>query len=177
MGNFIKVGSILKKVIILVAMATVLITAFTACNSNGAEKTLRNFLTAFYSVNQSDYDYYEKMIGRKPSEPAEADELYKTNTQKFEKYLTDKSYQPFLNERLSYLGIANAYKGNYFVEVKNIKLGKISEDKESKTICYHYDIELNGVDKDTKKAEPINKNGTLTVVNENGNWKIVDKIR
>lgn len=167
----------MKKITIITLIVSLLITSFAGCTNNSSKNTVKNFLTALYSVNQSDYDYYEKMVKGSKSSELEADtKVYKTNTRNFQQYLSDKSYQSFYNERLSYLRIANAYNNNYFTKIKDLKISKTKEDKINETITYHYEFQLNQTNKDTKKLETINKSGVLTVFNENGTWKILDII-
>ena len=146
-------------------------------NKNG-ESTLGNFLIAYYSVNQSDFDFYKKatITGYEESELADLDNIYETNNNKFKPYLSDKSYNNFIAHRLCTGRIMKAYKNNVFIEIKDLKIIKINEDKKAKTIGYHYELKLNQINKDTKKEEIIIVTGSLTVVNENHNWRIVDVI-
>lgn len=167
---------ILRKIKIF-SFVLLIITIFSGCSNNSSEKTIENFITALYSVNQSDFDYYEKMTkGSNPSGVAENDKAYNANTQNFQQYLTKESYQSFFDERLSYLRIANAYNSNSFTKIKKLKIKKIKEDKNNNTISYKYEFQLDKANKDTKKIETTSKSGLLTVINENDTWKIIDKI-
>jgi len=169
----------MKRVIIFISLVLLLSIIFTACSKDTAngKSTVKNVITAYYSVNQSDYDYYKEMIkGATESELANFDKNYETNSKKFEQYLSDKSYKSFYNSRVSYLRIDKAYKNNVFVEIKSLTITKEREDKKEKTIGYDYKLELKQTNKDTKKVEVIKKNGTMTVINENGKWKVVDII-
>jgi len=169
----------MKKLIVLISLVFLLSIIFTACNKDSAngERTVRNVLTAYYSVNQSDYDYYKKMTkGATDSEFADFNKSYETNSKKFEQYLSDKSYNDFYNSRVSYLRIEKAYKNNVFVEIKNLTITKEREDKKEKTIGYDYKLQLKQTNKDTKKTNIVTKNGTMTVINKDGHWKVVDII-
>lgn len=150
-----------------------------AINDNkSGESTIGNFVIAYYSVNQSDFDFYKKatITGFEESELADLDNIYETNNKKFKPYLSDKSYNNFIAHRLCIGRIMKAYKDNVFIEIKDLKITKTNEDKKAKTIGYHYELKLNQINKDTKKEEIIEVTGSLTVVNENDNWRIVDVI-
>lgn len=167
----------MKKIFILIL--SLLLLTFTGCKNDNSKSqdTIKNFLTAYYTVNQYDYDYYQKMINSaKESQVQDINKAYEENSKKFEQYLSDKSYSEFYAQRLSYGRIAKAYKNNVFTEIKDLKISKMSEDKTAKTIGYHYEIELNQINKDTKKAEIVKVTGNLTVINTNNSWKIVDEI-
>ena len=147
-------------------------------NYASSESTIRNFVTTYYSVNQSDFDFYHKatFTGFTDAEMADLDNIYETNTKKFKPYLSAKSYKAFVGNRLCVGRIMKAYKNNVFVEIKDLKISKINEDKKAKTIGYHYELQLNKINKDTKKAEIVKVTGSLTVINQNGHWEIVDSI-
>jgi len=142
------------------------------------ENVIRNFVTTYYSVNQNDLDFYKKatITGFNDSELADLNNIYETNNKKFKQYLSDKSYKYFVATRLCTGRIMKAYKNNIFIEIKNLKISKINEDKKANTIGYHYEVQLNQINKDTKKTEIVKVTGSLTVINQNGNWKIVDVI-
>jgi hypothetical protein len=168
----------MKKVVSFILTLLFTLT-FAGCQndaSNGQD-IIKHFLTAYYTVNQNDYKYYESNInGTKETQLIEATKTYEENTKKFQQYLTDKSYEAFYAERLSYLRIDKAYKSNVFIEVKDIKMSKYSEDKKAKTIVYEYEVKLNETNKDTKKSEVVKVNGNFTVIASDGGWKIVNKI-
>lgn len=141
------------------------------------ERTIRDFVTAFYTVNQDDFDFYQRMMnGAKESELEDFNKSYETNTKKFEQYLSVKSYKDFYPRRLSYLRAYDAYKNNALREIIDLKISKINDDKKAKTIAYHYEVQLKEINRDTKKEKIINKTGPLTVIRENGHWKIIDGI-
>lgn len=168
----------MKKVIVFVLVMSLSILTFTSCNSksDNGDRTLKNFLEAYYNVSQSDYDYYEEMTGIKEINTEDSFKEYETNSKKFEQYLSDKSYKYFYASRLSYLRLTTAYKNSIFVEVKDVKLSIYREDKKDKTVGYDYELQLNQVNKNTKKVEIGKRSGRLTVIKEKNNWKIVDSI-
>jgi hypothetical protein len=114
--------------------------------------------------------------GLKESEAAKYQQAYEENNKKFQQYLTDKSYKAFNASRLSILRIQKPYNNNVFTEIKDLEISIYREDKTAKTIGYHYEMKLNQINKDTKKIETVNRSGNLTVIKENGYWKIVDVI-
>ena len=141
------------------------------------EKTIRDFVTAFYTVNQSDFDFYKKAAyGYPESEQKDFDERYEANNKSFMKYLTDKSYNNFLGSRSGNLRVSEAYINNSLREIIEIKIRLINDDKKFKTIAYHYEAQIKEINRDTKKEKVINKTGPLTVTRENGHWKIIDGI-
>ena len=169
----------MKKIISIILIISLFTITFTGCNndSTNSQSTIRKFITALYTVTQSDYNYYQKMENEaKDSKLADFDKIYETNSEKFHIYLTDKSYNNFYASRFSYLRIMKAFKSNVFVEIKDLKISKINEDKKAKTLGYRYELQLNQINRDTKKSEIIKMVSYLTVINENGNWKIVDGI-
>jgi hypothetical protein len=147
-------------------------------NPDESKKTVQDVLTALYTVTQDDIEYYQKMVnGAKPEELKNWNDLYENTTAKFKTYLSDNSYQTFYAERLSYLRIKNAYENNYYTKIKSMKIDKIKEDKQNKTITYHYDIEISQINLETNKKDIVNKTNTLTVTEQNGTWKILDGIK
>lgn len=166
-----------KKAVAFTVVLSFILLVFTSCKSQGGEKVLRDFITEFYTVDQSDYDFYEKAIkGANESEVAEFDKAYETENKKFKPYLTDNSYVAFVNDRLSVARIKNFYAKGNLAEVKDIKISKSSENEKEKTITYNFELQLKEKNKDTKKEETTKKSGTITVINENDTYKIVDAI-
>lgn len=169
----------MKKIVTFILISSLLTLTFMGCKNDNSksQNAIKNFLTAYYTVNQNDYDYYQKMInGVKEFELKDFNKIYEENSKKYKQYLSDKSYNAFYAQRLSYLRIAKAYNNNVFTKIKNMKISKENEDKTEKTIGYHYEIELNQINKHTKEIEIEKVTGNLTVINKNGYWKIVDVI-
>ncbi len=170
----------MNKIISIILLSLFMVSSFASCNKNSDEsqKTVENFLTTLYTVTQDDFEYYQKMIiGAKPDEVKIYDEVYETATAKFKKFLSDKSYEKFYVDRLSYLRIKSAFENNYYTEIKSIKIEKTKEDKQNKTITYHYEIEISQIDLETSKEEIVKKSNTLTVIEENGLRKVLDGIK
>ena len=141
------------------------------------ERTIRDFVTAFYTVNQDDFDFYKKVqTGYPEFEQKDFDERYEANSKSFMKYLTDKAYNNFLGSRSGNLRVSEAYITNSLREIIDIKIRLINDDKKFKTIAYHYEAQIKEINRDTKKEKIINKTGPLTVIRENGHWKIIDGI-
>ncbi len=170
----------MKKIIFTTLMILLLMLTFVGCKSDtsNGENTIRNFITAYYSVNQSNFDFYKKaaITGAKDSEITDFEKIYEANNKKFKPYLSDKSYNAFLVNRLVVGRIANAYKNNVFIKIKSLNINKINEDKNEKTISYSYQLQLIETNKDTKKQKIVKKIGELTVIKQNGTWKIIDEI-
>lgn len=181
MKTFIKRKSLLLSlitVVLLLGVTGYMVFGRSGKNLDESQKTVENFLTNLYTITQDDHDYYKKMIkGAKPDELKAFDELYDNTTGKFKTYLSDKSYEKFYAERLSYLRIKSAYENNYYTKIKNMKIDKIKEDKQNKTITYHYNIEISQINLETNKEDIVNKTNTLTVTEQNGTWKILDGIK
>lgn len=167
----------MKKTIVFTTILSILMLMFTGCKNDNleGEAVIKNFLTAYYTIDKSAYDYYNKMTkGATESELSENNVLYETNTNKFQQYLTDKSYQAFYTSRLSYTRIRNSFQNNNFQKINSLKISKFNEDKT--TISYKYNMQLEETNQDTKKTTLAKESRTLSVTKENGSWKIVDII-
>src|SRR5665647_3109069 len=65
--------------------------------------TVKNFVTAYYTVSQEDYDYYTASLKGVPStEIPLTDTTYIAITDKFKPYLSNLSFASFTSSRLSY---------------------------------------------------------------------------
>lgn len=167
----------MKKAVVFTVVLSFILLVFTSCKSQGGEKVIKDFITEFYTVDQSDYDFYEKMMkGVKESEAEDLNKAYETENKKFKPYLTDSSYAAFVNDRLSFARTKNFYAKGNFAEVKDIKIIKASENKKEKTITYNFELQLTEKNKDTKKEQVTKRSGTITVINEDGTYKILDGI-
>jgi len=140
--------------------------------------TVKNFVTAYYTVSQEDYDYYTASLKGVPStEIPLTDTTYIAITDKFKPYLSNLSFASFTSSRLSYKRVLTAYKSNVLVKVKSIAIKENfnNADTQAKTKEYYYQLQLNETDIKTKKVTVVSHASTLTVVNEDNTWKILSK--
>jgi len=134
--------------------------------------TVKNFVTAYYTVSQEDYDYYMESLKGVPL----TDTTYIAITNKFKPYLSNLSFVSFTSSRLSYKRVLTSYKNNVTVKVKSITIKENfnNADTQAKTKEYYYELQLNETNIKTKEITVVNHASTLTVVNENNTWKILN---
>jgi len=134
--------------------------------------TIKNFVTAYYTVSQEDCDYYAASLKGVPL----TDTTYIAITDKFKPYLSNLSFASFTSSRLSYKRVLTAYKSNVLVKVKSITIKENFKkaNTKAKTKEYHYELQLNETDIKTKKITVVSHASTLTVVNEDKIWKILN---
>ncbi|WP_139376141.1 hypothetical protein, partial [Clostridium oryzae] len=129
----------MKKIVALSTAVLFTMFLFISCKTDDGETTIKNFIKDYYTVNQSDYNYYKQMnSGTKISGIAKFDKSYESHTKKFKQYLSAEAYQEFYATRVSYLRIEEAYKNGYFVKLNSINIIKKEKDEDEKTIIYKY---------------------------------------
>ncbi|OPJ61962.1 hypothetical protein [Clostridium oryzae] len=167
----------MKKRFVLIITLLFAISLLVSCKTDNGEKTVLNFLKAYYTVNQKDFDYYQQMANdAKASGDDEYNKSYESHTKKFKQYLSNSSYKFFDEKKASYTRIADAFNNNYFAKISSIKITGTEKDKKAKTITYNYTYQFSEVNKDTKKTKKMKLSGALTVKKENNNWKIINSI-
>jgi len=138
--------------------------------------TVKNFVTAYYTVSQDDYNYYAASLKGAPSaEIPLTNAAYIAITDKFKPYFSNLSFTLFTSSRLSYKRVLAAYKSNVLVKVKSITIKEDfnNADTQAKTKVYYYELQLNETDIKTKKITVVSQTSKLTVINEDNTWKIL----
>lgn len=139
--------------------------------------TVKNFVTAYYTVSQGDYNYYKSTLkDGVPTDKQLTDSSYIKTVSPFEPYLSDLSYIAFTSSRLSYKRVLTAYKNNVIIKVKNVAINENfkNANTKAKTKEYHYVLLLNEKDRKTGITKVVSRSAVLTVIFEKNTWRILN---
>jgi len=112
-------------------------------NNKEVDELVKNYLLAYFTVDKSDHEFYEQVCGDKKTEDAVKMQMASfNNAEKFKPYFTEKSYRQFILNRIQLDRIEAAYKGKYYVEVKNISFKEPEIYKDTERMVYDCSIDI-----------------------------------
>ncbi|MCM1989252.1 hypothetical protein [Oceanirhabdus seepicola] len=159
---------------------------FVGCNTKNtdeqeAQKNAKDWLNLYYTVEESDFEFYEKMnSGFKKEEAQEFISSLNEYEEKFKSFLSDSLFQNLEANRDFTLRIKEPYEQKYYIKVKNIEFEKYQEknidntekDKEQPMLVYYYNIELvqTSISGDEIKIDEIRKQ--ISLQKNDDIWKV-----
>ena len=112
-------------------------------DNQNVDGLVKNYLSSYFTVDKNDYEFYDQVSGDKKTEDVSKVQMASfNNAEKFKPYFTEKSYRQFILNRIQLNRIEAAYKGKYYVEVKNISFKEPEIYKAPERMVYDCSIDI-----------------------------------
>lgn len=140
---------------------------------NDALNMLTNYKKAQYelSFNQIADGNYDKLSSESEKAKANLKAIQGIN-EKVKPFLTGKEYELFLKNRVAQLTFDVVTNHKYDIKVEKLEISEINLENNSQSVVGHYSMVLKLIANNDKSEKLITKNGELTLIKEDDNWKI-----
>ncbi len=167
----------MKKILLLVCIIFIVINFGSCSRTKTVEPNIvsQNFLQDLYTVDEETVKDFSNMSNISNNTSADSalqtvNNLTKEIYQKFDSFITSKGYEDLMKNRIYNKYLQCAYANNCTLQCGKISL--ISGETQNEYRDYNYSADINIVFNDNKNNQLEKEKGFISIVKENGIWKI-----